>query len=86
VVTYENDASPNAPYRYHLSVKNNGQVTAEEVHIELVLEKDGQELELATIHLPYAPKESTREGWINFSKNPTEADTLYARVVSYKKP
>ncbi len=69
-----------------MTVKNNGQVTAEEVHIELVLEKDGQELELATIHLPYAPKESTREGWINFSKNPTEADTLYARVVSYKKP
>ena len=86
VVTFKSDPSPNSPYRYHLSVENKGQETAEEVNIELVLEKDGQELEMATLQIPYAPKKSIREGWLNFSKNPATADTLYSRVVSYKKP
>jgi uncharacterized protein (TIGR02588 family) len=86
VVTFKSDPSPNNPYRFHVSVENKGQETAEEVNIELVLEKDGQELEMATLQIPYAPKESKREGWMVFSKNPEMADTLYSRVVSYKKP
>lgn len=86
VVTFKSDPSPSSPYRFHVSVENKGQETAEEVNIELVLEKDGEELEMATLQIPYSPKESTREGWLNFSKNPAMADTLYSRVVSYKKP
>jgi len=86
VVSYEMDPSPNAPYRYFLTIKNEGQETAEEVQIEIVLEKNGEVMELAVMHLPYAPKASIREGWVNLSKNPADADTLYARVVSYKKP
>ncbi|MEX2594646.1 MAG: hypothetical protein WD426_17880 [Anditalea sp.] len=86
VITYETAPSPHAPYRYHVTISNEGQETAEEVQIELILEKDGQQLELATLDILYAPKESSKEGWVNFSKNPIEADTLYARVVSYKKP
>lgn len=86
VITYKSDPSPHAPYRYHLTISNEGQETAEEVHIKLILEKDGQELEQAEIDIPYAPINSTKEGWVNFSKNPHHADTLYARVVSYKKP
>src|SRR5690606_28093111 len=86
VVTFKSDPSPNSPYRFHVSVENKGQETAEEVNIELVLKKGGQELEMATLQIPYSPKESTREGWLNFSKNPAMADTLYSRVVSYKKP
>ena len=85
-VTYKPEPSLNAPYRYHLTIKNNGQETAQEVQVELILEKDGKQLEMATITLPFAPKESRREGWVNFSKNPVEADTVYSRVVSYKKP
>lgn len=86
VVTYEKDPSPHAPYRFHLFVKNDGQETAEEVNIEMVLLKNGEELEMGTIQIPYSPKESTREGWINFSINPANADSLYTRVVSFKKP
>src|SRR5690606_33316557 len=86
VIMYEEDPSPNAPYRYHLTVKNKGQETAEEVQVEFVLEKDGEAIESATMQIPFAPKSSQREGWVNFSKDPADADTLYARVVSFKKP
>jgi|SRR5690606_33670746 len=86
VVTFKSDPSPNSPFRYHVSVENKGQETAEEVNIEMVLEKDGQALEIATLQIPYSPKKSIREGWLNFSINPAMADTLYSRVVSYKKP
>jgi len=85
-VTYVNDPSPHAPYRYFIRIKNDGQETAEEVQIEMVLELDGEEMEVAMLTIPYSPKQSTREGWVIFSKDPSEADTLYARVVSYKKP
>lgn len=85
-VTYARHPSPNAPYRYHLTVQNEGHETAEEVSIEMVLQKDGAQLETGTMQLAYVPKNSKREGWINFSKNPDEADTLYVRIVSYKRP
>lgn len=86
VIEYKPDPSPHAPYRYHVSIKNLGKETAEEVHIELVLEKDGQSIELAAMEIPFSPKESSREGWVIFSKNPNLADTLYSRIISYKKP
>ena len=85
-VNYAPDPSPHAPYRYHLTVRNEGHETAEEVSIEMVLQKDGGQLETGTMQLAYVPKNSKREGWINFSKDPVEADTLYVRIVSYKRP
>ena len=86
LVTHKTDPSLHAPYRYHLTIQNNGQETAQEVQVELVLEKGGEQLEIALITLPFAPKESKREGWVNFSKNPQDADTVSSRVVSYKRP
>lgn len=86
LVTYKPDPSSHAPYRYHLTIQNYGQETAQEVQVELILEKEGNQLEMAAITLPFAPKQSKREGWVNFSKNPEEADTVYSRVVGYKRP
>lgn len=85
-VIYEHDPSPNAPFRFHVVIKNEGFETAEEVEVALIQSKDGQEVEQAAIGVPFVPKESQREGWVIFSKDPDKADTLYARVVSYKKP
>ena len=86
VIEYKHDPSQNAPHRYHVTIINKGQETAEEVQIELILEKDGRELEKAGMQIPFAPQESKREGWVSFSKDPSKADTLYSRVVSYKRP
>lgn len=80
------DPSSNAPYRYRVVVYNDGGTTAEEVMVELALEKAGHVLEKAELHLPFAPQESKREAWVSFRVNPQRADTLAARVVSYKKP
>ena len=85
-ITYVHDPSPHAPHRYFLRIRNDGQETAEEVQVEMVLEQGGEELETAALTLPYLPKQSAREGWLVFSKDPAEADTVYARVISYKKP
>ena len=86
LVTYQHDPSEFAPYRYHVRVTNQGGETAEEVNIELVLEKAGQELEAAELQIPFSPRESEREGWVNFKTDPATADTVIARVMSYKKP
>src|SRR5690554_1177888 len=67
-ITYVKDPSPHAPYRYFIRIKNDGQETAEEVQIDMVLELDGEELEVASLTIPYSPKESVREGWVVFSK------------------
>ncbi|TXK49820.1 hypothetical protein FVR03_05725 [Pontibacter qinzhouensis] len=85
-VHYRLDPSALEPYRYHIKVENRGKETAEEVTIQVWTEKDGQELESADLQLPFAPKESSREGWIIFKDNPALADTIVARVKSYKKP
>lgn len=86
VLVYTSDPSEHAPYRYHVSIINDGGETAEEVNIELTLEKGGEELEAAELQVPFSPKGSRREGWIIFKTDPAEADTLVARVISYKRP
>lgn len=80
------EPSANAPNRYHILLENKGGTTAEEVTVELVLMKDGEEMEKAQLQIPFAPQESKREGWVNFTKDPAKADTVSSRVVSYKKP
>lgn len=86
VVTHKPDPSKHAPYRYHITVRNEGQETAEEVMLEVVLEKEGREWDKATLHLPFAPQQSKREAWVSFIKDPSKADSMYSRVVSYKRP
>jgi uncharacterized protein (TIGR02588 family) len=80
------DPSELSPFRYNVTIYNRGGTTAEEVLIELALEKNGVAIETADLQLPFAPQESKREAWVSFSKDPAQADTLVARVVSYKKP
>lgn len=74
------------PYRYHVVLHNEGNETAESVTVEISLEKNSETLETAELDVDYCPKESTREGWVSFSTNPADADTVSARVVSYEKP
>lgn len=80
------DPSAHAPYRYRVLLRNSGGTTAEEVLLELALVKGNETLEKAELHIAFAPQESKREGWVIFSSDPKNADTLVARVVSYKKP
>lgn len=85
-VEYRHDPSPHSPYRYHVAVHNKGGETAEAVQIELVLQQAGQEVEKAEMQIDFSPQKSIREGWVSFSKDPAKADSVVARVVSYKRP
>lgn len=85
-VTFTPSPSESAPYRYYVEVNNIGGETAEQVSIELVLEKDKETMENAELQISFIPKKSKREGWLNFSENPQMADTIFARVISFKKP
>lgn len=86
VVAYYHDPSANAPHRYRVVVHNRGGETAEEVQVELTTESGGEEVESAELSIAFSPKDSKREGWVNFKEDPANADTLVARVVSYKRP
>lgn len=86
VVEYFHDPSEHAPQRYRVVVHNKGGETAEEVQVELALHKGEEELETAALQIAFSPKQSKREGWISFKKSTAEADTVIARVMSYKRP
>lgn len=80
------DPSDNNPYRYLVTVQNIGGQTAENVTIEVAVKKNGQDVEKNELQIAFVPKESEREGWVNFSKDPAQADTVEAHVISFKKP
>lgn len=85
-VEFSLDPTPNAPYRYQLLVHNLGGATAENVLVELSLQKADSILEKSEITFQYVPNSSKREGWIIFSENPAHADSVVSKVVSFKAP
>ena len=68
-----------------VSVTNHGDETAEGVLVEVALESGGKETERAEFEIAFLPRQSTREGWVTFDKDPRAA-RLKARVLGYEKP
>lgn len=85
-VAYRHEPSTNAPYRFHILMKNVGNETAEEVQVELVAMKNNVVVENAILDVPFLPRQSSREGWVIMTQDPALADSVYVRVISYKKP
>ncbi len=86
LVEYEPDPTEMAPFRYKVIVGNGGGETAEQVSIELVQKRGDSTIEMAELEFAFLPRASKQEGWLNFSEDPKLADTVYVRVVSFKKP
>ncbi|WP_347156776.1 hypothetical protein [Pontibacter chitinilyticus] len=80
------DPSGQNPHRYQVLIHNKGGQTAETLVVEVALRKDGKDLEKAQLQIAFAPKESERNGWVNFEHDPAQADSVVAHVVSYKAP
>lgn len=80
------DPSELAPHRYKVTIHNKGGTTAEEVVVEFTLYKDGESAEESDLTIPFSPKDSERTGWVIFRTDPVAADSVVARIVSYKKP
>jgi uncharacterized protein (TIGR02588 family) len=85
-VEYKPDATEMAPFRYKVFVENEGGETAEQVSIELVQKRGDSTIEKAELQFAFVPRASKQEGWMNFSEDPKLADTVFVRVVSFKKP
>ncbi len=73
-------------YIIPVSIKNNGDQTAEGIHIEVQLIQQGRELERSEFVVAFLPRQATREGWVTFKTNPATAEQITARVLGYEKP
>ena len=98
---YESAAIGNAPPDIHVQVgvpeprsgyfavpitaTNNGDHTAEGVHIEVVLRPAGGKEESGEVEIQFLPRRGSREAWVTFKSDP-RAGTLEARVLGYEKP
>lgn len=73
-------------YAVPVTIKNAGSQSVEDVQVDITLIQDQQEVETASITMPMVPRESSREGHVAFSSNPSEADEIQTRIVSYVIP
>jgi uncharacterized protein (TIGR02588 family) len=72
-------------YRLPVTVKNEGDQTAEQAKIEVILEENGEEVERGEMTIPFVPQGSTRQGWIVFSRDP-RCCRVSARATGYHRP
>lgn len=85
-IQYTLSPSDNVPYRFHVIAYNRGGETAESVIVELELQNADTTMEMSEITFQFVPQSSKREGFIIFRTDPAEADSIFARVVSFNKP
>lgn len=69
-----------------VSVTNRGDQTAQDVNIEVILERGGKEQERGEFQIAFLPRHSTREGWVTFKTDPRTVEQINARVLGYEKP
>ena len=103
ILIYESATLGNAPAAIHVSlgapeqhhglfsipvwVKNDGDETAEGVHVEVTLRpSDQDEEERADFEIAFVPRRAIREGRVIFKTDPSKAASLEARVLGFEKP
>jgi uncharacterized protein (TIGR02588 family) len=67
-----------------ISVRNEGNTTAEDVRLQATLKFEGGS-ETGEAVIPYVPYRSKRRAWIAFSRDP-RAGRVTARVLGYREP
>lgn len=68
-----------------VTVTNQGDQTAEDVQIEVVLMSGGTEIERGEFSVAFVPRGSQGQGWIVLRKNPVGGE-LTAKVLGYGQP
>lgn len=74
-----------AGHRLQVNVKNVGDVSAEQVRIEITLRRGDEEVERAELDIPYVPRKSERTGFVTFRKDPRCCE-IASRAMSYDAP
>ncbi|HYP54280.1 MAG TPA: hypothetical protein VEQ42_12100 [Pyrinomonadaceae bacterium] len=72
-------------YVVPVTVTNRGDVTAEGVRVEVVLEGGGAGPERSDFDIAFLPRRARREGWVAFRTDP-RGGQLKPRVLGYEKP
>lgn len=68
-----------------IRVENAGDTTAEQAKVEVLLQREGAEVETAELTIAFVPGKSQRNGWVVFNRDP-QCCTVEARAVSYEAP
>jgi uncharacterized protein (TIGR02588 family) len=68
-----------------VTVRNQGDVTAEGVKVEVILEAPGAEPETADFEAAFVPRRSQRRGWVTFRSDPSRG-RLTGRAAGYETP
>jgi uncharacterized protein (TIGR02588 family) len=73
-------------YHVPISVTNRGDLTAEGVNVEVVLENGSAEPERAAFEIAFLPRGATQEGHAAFRTDPRSGGQLKARITGYEQP
>jgi uncharacterized protein (TIGR02588 family) len=68
-----------------VTVRNRGDMTAENVNVEVTLETPGAAPETAEFEAAFVPRQSKREGWVTFRSDPSRGK-LSGRAAGYSTP
>jgi uncharacterized protein (TIGR02588 family) len=68
-----------------VTVRNQGDETAESARVVVTLELPGGRKEEAELDFPFVPRRSRREGWVHFL-HPPASGRLNGRVTGYEQP
>ena len=74
-----------AGHKIEVNVKNLGDMSAEQVRIEIALRRGDEEIERAELDIIYVPRKSERTGFVTFRNDPRCCEVT-ARAMSYDAP
>jgi uncharacterized protein (TIGR02588 family) len=72
-------------FQVPLTIRNEGDSTAESVHVAVTLESKGLILEKAEIEFAFVPQDSERMGFVSFSRDPRCCNVV-VRADGYTRP
>lgn len=73
-------------YTFEIEVKNQGNESAEDVHLKLELYQNGKVAETGNTTFKYVPVKSKKSAFIVFNKKRTGSDSLVVASKSFNRP
>lgn len=68
-----------------VTIRNEGDETGENVHVEVALQRDNRDVEVAEVTVAFLPRKSAREAWALFRENPASGKVV-ARAMGFERP
>lgn len=67
-----------------VTIRNEGDETGENVHVEVALQRDKRDVEVAQVTIDFLPRKSEREAWALFRENP-DSGKVVARAIGFER-